>query len=102
MADNLSTLEEGLTVPASEIIHDRMNCLFHPLVGISPIFACGLAAMAGKCHPEQLGALLPERLEAWWCADGARRHRRRHRQAAQGALGRQLLRGQRRQGGGPR
>jgi HK97 family phage portal protein len=31
-------------VPASEIIHDRMNCLFHPLVGLSPIFACGLAA----------------------------------------------------------
>lgn len=48
MADNLSTLEEGLTVPASEIIHDRMNCLFHPLVGISPIFACGLAAMQGN------------------------------------------------------
>ncbi len=34
-------------VPASEIIHDRMNCLFHPLVGLSPIFACGLAAMQG-------------------------------------------------------
>lgn len=48
MADNLSALEEGLTVPASEIIHDRMNCLFHPLVGISPIFACGLAAMQGN------------------------------------------------------
>ena len=31
-------------VPASEIIHDRFNCLFHPLVGLSPIFACGLAA----------------------------------------------------------
>lgn len=34
-------------VPASEIIHDRMNCLFHPLVGISPLFACGLAANMG-------------------------------------------------------
>lgn len=34
-------------VPASEIIHDRMNCLFHPLVGISPIYACGLAATQG-------------------------------------------------------
>ena len=31
-------------VPASEIIHDRWNCLFHPLVGLSPIFANGLAA----------------------------------------------------------
>ena len=31
-------------VPASEIIHDRWNCMFHPLVGLSPIYACGLAA----------------------------------------------------------
>jgi HK97 family phage portal protein len=31
-------------LPASEIIHDRINCLFHPLVGISPLFACSLAA----------------------------------------------------------
>lgn len=36
-----------VTVPASEIIHDRMNCLFHPLIGISPLFASGLAAAAG-------------------------------------------------------
>lgn len=34
-------------VPASEIIHDRMWCLFHPLVGLSPIFASGLAAING-------------------------------------------------------
>jgi HK97 family phage portal protein len=34
-------------VPATEVIHDRWNCLFHPLVGLSPIFACGLAAMQG-------------------------------------------------------
>ncbi len=34
-------------VPASEIIHDRMNCLFHPLVGLSPVFACGLSAAQG-------------------------------------------------------
>jgi len=46
-ADNISMLQEGVVVPASEIIHDRMNCLFHPLVGISPIYACGLAAMQG-------------------------------------------------------
>lgn len=45
--DKLSGLEEGVTVPASEIIHDRMNCLFHPLVGISPIYASGLAAHVG-------------------------------------------------------
>lgn len=35
---------EGVTVPASDIIHDRMNCLFHPLVGVSPLYACALAA----------------------------------------------------------
>lgn len=37
----------NLTVPATEIIHDRMLCLFHPLVGVSPIYACGLAATQG-------------------------------------------------------
>jgi len=36
-----------ITVPASEIIHDRMNCLFHPLVGVSPLFASGMAASGG-------------------------------------------------------
>lgn len=46
--DNLNGQEEtSVTVPASEIIHDRMNCLFHPLVGISPLFASGLAASQG-------------------------------------------------------
>lgn len=45
MQDNLATVPENMmAVPASEIIHDRMVCLFHPLVGVSPIFACGLAA----------------------------------------------------------
>jgi HK97 family phage portal protein len=46
-ADNLSGLEFQVVVPASEIIHDRMNCLFHPLVGTSPIFAAAIAAMQG-------------------------------------------------------
>lgn len=46
-ADNLSGIEEQIVVPASEIIHDRMNCLFHPLMGVSPIFAAGLAASEG-------------------------------------------------------
>jgi HK97 family phage portal protein len=46
--DNLVGLEgQGLTVPASEIIHDRMNCLFHPLVGVSPLFAAGCVANLG-------------------------------------------------------
>jgi HK97 family phage portal protein len=47
--DNLAGLDQtSITVPASEIVHDRMNCLFHPLVGLSPIYASGLAAMQGQ------------------------------------------------------
>lgn len=47
--DDLSQLPDtaGYTVPASEIIHDRWNCMFHPLVGLSPIYACGVAAVQG-------------------------------------------------------
>jgi HK97 family phage portal protein len=46
--DDLSNLPfEKVTVPASEIIHDRINCLFHPLVGLSPIFACAVSARQG-------------------------------------------------------
>lgn len=33
-----------ITVPAREIIHDRFNCWQHPLVGLSPLTAAGLAA----------------------------------------------------------
>ena len=36
-----------LVVPAKEIIHDRWNCAFHPLVGLSPLYACGGAASQG-------------------------------------------------------
>ncbi|WP_341706525.1 phage portal protein [Halopseudomonas sp.] len=46
--DELNGQEQtSVTVPASEIIHDRMNCLFHPLVGVSPLYASGLAASQG-------------------------------------------------------
>lgn len=46
--DDLSKLpQEAYVVPATEVIHDRQNCLFHPLVGLSPIYACGLAAVQG-------------------------------------------------------
>lgn len=43
--DNLNGLPESVRVPASEIIHDRFNTIFHPLVGLSPIFAAGLPAL---------------------------------------------------------
>jgi len=45
--DRLAQQSEPLILPASEIIHDRWNCLYHPLVGISPLVACGLAAEQG-------------------------------------------------------
>ncbi len=45
--DDLAGLDERVVIPAEWLIHDRMWCLFHPLVGLSPIFACGLAATQG-------------------------------------------------------
>ena len=39
--------DSEIMVPASEIIHDRMLTLFHPLVGVSPIYACGSSATQG-------------------------------------------------------
>ncbi len=45
--DRLRGLDDEVIVPADEIIHDPMVCLFHPLVGVSPIFACGLGAQQG-------------------------------------------------------
>lgn len=35
----------NLVVPASEIVHDRMNCIFHPLIGVPPLAATYLPAM---------------------------------------------------------
>lgn len=46
--DHLSGLLQSVTVPASEIIHDMMVSLWHPLVGVSPIFACGMSATMGN------------------------------------------------------
>jgi len=46
--DYLSGQEQtSVTVPASEIIHDRISPMFHPLVGISPLFASGASAGQG-------------------------------------------------------
>lgn len=33
--------------PATEVIHDRGPCLFHPLVGVSVIYACASSATQG-------------------------------------------------------
>jgi HK97 family phage portal protein len=45
--DNLADVAEQVTVPAWEIIHDKVNAIFHPLVGLSPMFGCGGAATQG-------------------------------------------------------
>lgn len=44
--DDLSRVtSNGVTVPASEIIHDLMPALYHPLCGVSPITACYLPVL---------------------------------------------------------
>ena len=46
--DYLSQVEDSIIVPASEIIHDMMCPLWHPLVGVSPIYACGTSVTMGN------------------------------------------------------
>lgn len=56
--DNLSGLDaDQVIIPQREIIHDRFNCLFHPLVGISPLYASSLAATHGT-NIQQAGTAL--------------------------------------------
>lgn len=43
----MAGLTEEITVPAREIIHDVHVTPEHPLIGVSPIGACGLAASQG-------------------------------------------------------
>ena len=43
-SDLVGVPDGGLAAPARDIIHDRWNCAFHPLVGLSPLYACGMAA----------------------------------------------------------
>lgn len=45
--DDLARLPGGGILPASEIIHDRGNTLWHPLIGVSPIVACATSATMG-------------------------------------------------------
>lgn len=46
--DVLAGVEE-ITVPARDMLHDRAMTLWHPLVGMSPLFAAGMSAMmAGR------------------------------------------------------
>lgn len=50
--DKLAGLREDasqmdLTIPARDIIHDRVNTFFHPLIGTSPIAACAWSTKVG-------------------------------------------------------
>lgn len=47
-ADRLAGIAQQIVVPASEVIHDRMNCLWHPLVGVSPLYACATTGTVGN------------------------------------------------------
>lgn len=51
--DNLSPVEEAIVVPASEIMHDRINPLFHPLCGVTPVLAAALSGELGSSIQRQ-------------------------------------------------
>lgn len=40
----LMAIPDQIIVPASEIIHDRWNCFYHPLCGVGPLKAASLPA----------------------------------------------------------
>lgn len=81
--------EQSTLVPAREIIHDSWNCLYHPLVGLSPIYASGHAAVQALTimnnatkffkygsviggivtAPGQISQAVAERLEKYWEAN---------------------------------
>lgn len=46
--DSFSRVGEPVYIPAMDILHDREVCLFHPLVGVSPLFAAGVSALMGN------------------------------------------------------
>jgi HK97 family phage portal protein len=46
--DRLIGRAASFVVPQAEIIHDRAVCFFHPLIGIPPLYACGISATQGN------------------------------------------------------
>jgi HK97 family phage portal protein len=46
--DVLSGFAQGATIPATEIIHDRAICPFHPLIGMGPLHAAAISASQGR------------------------------------------------------
>jgi HK97 family phage portal protein len=52
--DNLAGLSENTgRLNASDIIHDRMNPMYHPLFGVTPLTAAGMAAIQGLAIQRQ-------------------------------------------------
>jgi HK97 family phage portal protein len=45
--DLVGLTEQDVAAPASEIMHDRFNCLYHPLIGLPPLYAAALPASQG-------------------------------------------------------
>jgi len=46
-ADDLAGISTRIVIPDADIIHDRMNCLFHPLCGMSPLYCTAAPAARG-------------------------------------------------------
>lgn len=44
---DFATNEGSIVIPSRYIIHDRINCLYHPLLGTSPLMAAAVTAMTG-------------------------------------------------------
>jgi HK97 family phage portal protein len=47
-ANDLNKLSEDTYIPARNIVHDRAMTLFHPLVGVSPLYAAAVSASIGN------------------------------------------------------
>jgi HK97 family phage portal protein len=46
--ETLSLVKEAIVIPARDIIHDRMTPLWHPLVGVPPLYACAFSTTLGN------------------------------------------------------
>lgn len=47
-ANPLNRLKEDVYIPARDILHDRAITLFHPLIGVSPLYAAAVSASIGN------------------------------------------------------
>lgn len=46
--DQLAGVENAVIVPSEDVIHDRALTLFHPLIGVSPLYAAALTATQSR------------------------------------------------------